>query len=165
MKRVVVFFFTLSALLFVSCSNTPKITMNVHRTSEPLEYDEKGDTLIVSERNGCLCINQLHRIACTHRRFVPVMNQSGDTLFVADTTDIFCFCLSEFKTKYKIRHLPYGKYVLIFGFRNMEDFQQMKEEFPDFEMVFPATQIDFQPDMQQIVIPEQIGKDEYNDVL
>lgn len=161
-----IFLIVLSCLVLASCSNKSKkfskngdqISMTIVCKGELDEIPEPGDTLFVSDRNGILSIYRPHYITSTHRDFIPTFEIYGDTLYVSDTNTHMCYCQSEFETEYRISNIPYGKYVLIFGVQNMKQFQERKEEFSDYEMDFPAIEIDFKPNMQPITILERPNK-------
>ena len=144
MKRL---FIILSTLIFVSCSNTPTITLKATYLG-PIEWDCLEDMpeneLIVREKLGNLCIdyNYAWRYYCSERDIKPVLDIFGDTLFVKELITCSCDEGAYFELQYKIHHLPYGKYVLIY----------------ECDSDFPATEIDYQPNMQPITIPERPNK-------
>jgi len=163
MKRVVVFFITLSALIFASCSSAPKkfskneeqISMDTICKGE-LDYENPDpiDTLFVSEKNGVLYIYRPHYITSTHRDFIPTLEIDGDTLYISDTNTYRCYCQSEFETKYYVKDIPYGKYVLIFGFMNAEEMLERKADCNNCRC-FPPIEIDYEPNMQPVVIVKE----------
>ena len=153
MKRVLFTIITLSALILTSCSNSPTITLKAKCLGVIYFEELPDDALIVYEKWGNLCIyyNLDWKYCCSERDIKPVMEISGDTLFIMDS--ITCSCDEEayYELQYKIHHLPYGKYVLIYGFRNSMDLQKQLKEYPNCRYFHP-TEIEFKPDMKPIGI-------------
>lgn len=148
MRHICYGFIALATLMLASCSNTPKITLKATYRGIFFYYaleEIPEDELIVREKWGKLCIDRNHAwlYCCSEKDITPVLEIAGDTLFVTDSIT----CINEeegaeYMLQYKIHHLPYGKYVLIYSSQD-ED--------------FPATEINYQPDMQPLVIPDQRG--------
>lgn len=138
----------LVAAVLAGCTNTP-LSVRAHRISEPMEYEECPDTLVVTCKRNKLHIDRLHYVTSTHRDFLPVYQLKGDTLLISDSSNYFCFCLSEFQMEYKVRDLPFGRYLLVCGLDHIE-------QMDSFYMDFPPTYIDFQPDMQPVYIPDML---------
>ena len=160
MKRIIFSLTLLGALILAGCSKTPTISLKATYLTDELEigFEEPPTAeLIIRESWGRLCIdyNYAWMSACSEKEIVPVLEISGDTLYVSDSTTCLCFDGAYYKLQYRIHHLPYGKYVLFYGLRDAEALQEFKKEFPGCEWFFPASEIDFHPNMQPIVIRER----------
>ena len=163
MKRILFALVLLTTLMLAGCSKTPTISLKATYLTDELEIGlEEPPTaeLIIRESWGRLCIdyNYAWMSACSEKEIVPVLEISGDTLYVSDSTTCLCFDGAYHDLRYKIHHLPYGKYVLVYGIRNAEALQEFKKEFPGCEWFFPASEIDFRPNMQPTVIRERREK-------
>lgn len=154
MKRLIII--TLSALILVSCSHTPTITQKA-KCMGLFEYysleDIPEDELIVYEKWGNLCINYdlSWMDCCSEKGIIPVLEISGDTLFVTDSITCSCEDGAYYEMQYKIHHLPYGKYVLVYGFRNDKEIQDYLKKCPNFDY-FHATDIEFKRNMKPISV-------------
>ena len=153
MKRFFITIITLSSLILVSCSNTPTITLKTKYVGVIFFEEDPDDELIVYEKWGNLCIdyNLDCKYCCSERDVKPIMEISGDTLFVMDSITCSCDEWAYYELKYKIHHLPYGKYILIYGFRNSQDLQKHLKEYPNCRYFHP-TEIEFKPNMKPIGI-------------
>lgn len=137
-----------AVVIITGCKKSP-LSLYAHRTIyKSMEYIECPDTLVVTCKENKLHIDRLHYITSTHRDFLPVYQQKGDTLLISDSKSYFCFCLSEFRMEYQVSDLPFGRYLLVCGVLNIEEMDSSYRPFP-------PTYIDFQPDMQPVYIKAQ----------
>lgn len=153
MKRIFITIITLSALILMSCSNVPTITLKAKYLGIIYFEELPEDELIVYEKWGNLCINYdlSWMYCCSEKDIIPVLEISGDTLFVTDSITCSCEDGAYYEMQYKIHHLPYGKYVLVYGFRNAKEMRKHQKECPNCKYFHP-TEIEFKRNMESISI-------------
>ena len=144
MKRLLFVIFVLSSMLLASFADTPTITFEslceVLYPEDLLIIDDSEDSIFVIAKNGYLCID--YQRYMSDYRIKPVLKISGDTLFVSDSIISKSSKHGNFIHRYKINHLPYGKYVLVYNY-------------------LPATVIEFNPNMQPLIVKEKHESIEY----